>query len=178
MKYFLVIMAIIAIFSVVEAQNQTSIQEAQSMELDKSDDHNFLQLGELTSMQIISGSRVYSLRYVDYVPNSDAVQFIHNVGRPVEIKIFWGDWCKESKKYVPAFIKSIEFAENRNILSTYINLDRQKKEPADAIAGWNIQNIPTFVVIADGKEIGRIVETPKVTVEQDLAEILTQLSGQ
>lgn len=178
MKYFLVVTAIVATLFVVEAQNQTSIQEAQSMELDKNDDHNFLPLGELTSAQIISGSRLFNMRYVDYVPNSDAVQLIHNVGRPVEIKVFWGDWCKDSKKYIPAFIKSIEFAENRNILITYINLDRQKKEPAEAIAGWDIQNIPTFVVIADGKEIGRIVETPKISVEQDLAEILRQLSRQ
>jgi thiol-disulfide isomerase/thioredoxin len=177
-KYFLVIVAVFVALFTVEAQNQTSTQETQSMEPDKSDDHNFLPLGELTSNQIIYGSRIFDMRYVDYVPNSDAVQSIHNLQKPVEIKVFWGDWCKESKKYVPGFIKSMEFAENKNISITYVNLDREKKEPAEAIAGWDIQNIPTFIVIYNGKEIGRIVETPKVTVEQDLAQILTQLTNQ
>ena len=143
------------------------------MEPDKSDDHNFLPLGEMTWMQIISGSKVYSMRYVDYVPNSDAIQAIHNYPKPLEIKVFWGDWCKDSKKHVPGFIKSMEFAENKNIQVVYINLDRQKKEPAEAIAGWDIQQIPTFIVISNGKEVGRVVETPKTTIEQDIAEILS-----
>ena len=178
MKYFLVILAVFSLCFAALAQNQPAPTESQSMEPDKSDDHNFLPLGGMTSAQIIAGSRIFAMRYVDYVPNSDAVQFIHNLQKPAEIKVFWGDWCKDSKKYVPGFIKSMEFAENNKITITYINLNHEKKEPADAIAGWNIVNIPTFIVIANGKEIGRIVETPKVSVEQDLAGILQQLANQ
>src|SRR5262245_26513204 len=176
MKYFLVILAVVSLCITGQVQSQTAAADSQSMEPDKSDDHNFLPLGEMTSAQIIAGSRIFNMRYVDYVPNSDAVQFIHNLQKPVEIKVFWGDWCKESKKYVPAFIKSMEFAENPKITITYFNLSRDKKEPASDIAGWNIVNIPTFIVISNGKEIGRVVETPKDSVEQDLAEILRQVT--
>jgi thiol-disulfide isomerase/thioredoxin len=176
MRCLFVIFAVLTLFLSTQIRGQT--QDVESMEPDKNDDHNFLPLGEMSSAKIISGSRIYNMRYVDYVPNSDAVQTIHNCRAPVEIKVFWGDWCKDSKKYIPGFIKSLEFAENNNISVTYINLDLQKKEPAEAIAGWNIQNIPTFVVLSGGKEIGRIVETPKATVEQDLAAIITPLMNQ
>jgi thiol-disulfide isomerase/thioredoxin len=175
MKYLLPIFLTLLLCAVSEAQSQTSMGDSQSMEPDKSDDHNFLPLGEMTAEQIINGSRVFNMHYVDYVPNSDAVQAIHNYPKPLEIKVFWGDWCKDSKKYIPGFIKSIEFAENKKIQIIYINMDRQKKEPAEAIAGWNILNIPTFVVISNGKEVGRVVETPKDTIEQDIASILSQI---
>jgi len=66
----------------------------------------------------------------------------------------------------------MEFADNKNIKITYINIDREKKEPADLLAGLNIQSVPTFIVLLNGKEIGRIVETPKVSVEQDISDIL------
>ena len=178
MKYFFILLAVLSLFAAGEAQNQTPVGAAQSMEPDKSDDHNFLPLGEMTSMQIVSGSKVYNMHYVDYVPNSDAIQAIHNYPKPLEVKVFWGDWCKDSKKHVPGFIKSLEFAENKNIQVVYINLDRQKKEPAEAIAGWDIQRIPTFIVISNGKEVGRVVETPKTTIEQDIAEILSSASNQ
>lgn len=172
------LLAILSLFVAGEAQNQSPVGATQSMELEKSDDHNFLPLGEMTWMQIISGSNVFNMRYVDYIPNSDAIQTIHNYPKPLEIKVFWGDWCKDSKKHVPGFIKSMEFAENKNIQVVYINLNRQKKEPAEAIAGWDIQHIPTFVVISNGKEVGRVVETPKTTIEQDIAEILRSASNQ
>jgi thiol-disulfide isomerase/thioredoxin len=138
---------------------------------DKSDDKNSLPLGILTRQEILAGRKIFDLHYVEYVPKSDPIQAIHNFPGTAEIKVIFGDWCKDSKKHVPAFIKSMEFADNKNIKITYINLDREKKEPADLITGLNIEKIPTFIVISNGKEIGRIVETPKVSVEQDLSDI-------
>lgn len=140
---------------------------------EKSDDHNTLAPGFLTRQEILAGLKIYNFRYVEYVPKSDPVQAIHNYPGSAEIKVIFGDWCKDSKKHVPAFIKSMEFADNKNIKITYINVSRDKKEPAELLAGLNIENVPTFIVLANGKEIGRIVETPKVSVEQDLADLLS-----
>jgi thiol-disulfide isomerase/thioredoxin len=127
----------------------------------------------LTRQEILAGLKIYNFRYVEYVPKSDPIQAIHNYPGSAEIKVIFGDWCKDSKKHVPAFIKSMEFADNKNIKITYINVSRDKKEPAELLAGLNIENVPTFIVLANGKEIGRIVETPKVSVEQDLADLLS-----
>jgi len=54
----------------------------------------------------------------------------------------------------------------------YIGVDRQKKDPEGLAAQYDFQRIPTFIVLQDGKEIGRIVERPEVSLEQDLAKIL------
>lgn len=139
---------------------------------DKTDDHNTLPVGILKSDVILSGAKIFNYRYVEYAPKSDAVQTLHNFSQPLEIKVFFGDWCKDSKRHVPSFTKTMEFSDNKNIQVTYINIDRQMKEPADLLTGWNIENVPTFVVLLSGTEIGRVIETPKVSIEQDLAEIL------
>jgi thiol-disulfide isomerase/thioredoxin len=139
---------------------------------EKSDDHNFLQLGIISRKDILAGRKIYNQNYVDYVPKSDPVQAIHNCSQPVEIKVIFGDWCKDSKRHVPAFIKTMEFADNKAIQIVYINVDRQKKEPADLLQGLDVHSVPTFIVYSEGKETGRIVENPKVSIEQDIADLL------
>lgn len=144
---------------------------------EKSDDHNSLPLGFLNRSDILNGAKIYNHNYVQYIPKSDPVQSIHNCAVPVEIKVVFGDWCKDSKKHVPSFIKTMEFADNSNIKIVYINVDRKKKEPADLLADLNIENVPTFIVLSGGSEVGRIVETPKTRIEEDLAEILSSETG-
>jgi thiol-disulfide isomerase/thioredoxin len=144
---------------------------------EKSDDHNSLPLGFLNRSDILNGVKIYNFNYVEYVPKSESVQLIHNYPGQAEIKVVFGDWCKDSKKHVPAFIKTMEFADNRNIHVVFINLDRQKKEPADLISELDVHNVPTFIVSSDGQELGRIVETPKTRIEEDLAQILTGEPG-
>jgi thiol-disulfide isomerase/thioredoxin len=145
---------------------------------EKSDDHNHLPLGIISKHDILYGRNIYNHNYVEYVPKSDPIQEIHNCSQPVEVKVIFGDWCKDSKKHVPAFIKTMEFADNKAIQVVFINVDRQKKEPSDLIKDLQIESVPTFIVYSNGKEIGRIVETPKVSIENDLANLLPCGSGQ
>ena len=139
-----------------------------------SDDQNFLDPGVVTLPQILN-LKVFRFNYSGYIPNSDAVRNIRKFSHLVEIKVFFGDWCKDSKKMVPAFIKIIESTRNPNIAVTYINLSRDKTQPSDLLSGWNVTSIPIFAVLHDGKEAGRIVETPEGTLEEDLWNILKAL---
>jgi thiol-disulfide isomerase/thioredoxin len=141
----------------------------------ENDDRNFMPLGVLTRQQILSGAKVFNYNYVEYAPGSDAVEAIYNVKQPVQIKVFFGDWCKDSKVVVPAFIKTMEFADNTNIEVTYINLTPDKTQPQQQLQGWNVNKLPTFIVLSNETEIGRIVATPKNRIETDLAEILSKL---
>ena len=38
--------------------------------------------------------------------------------------------------------------------------------------GNSIEELPTFIVSIDGREAGRIIETPKRSIEEDLLEII------
>ncbi len=66
----------------------------------------------------------------------------------------------------------MEEVAHPNIKVTYIGVDRSKKDPQGLAAKYEFTRIPTFIVLQQGKEIGRIVERPTVSLEKDLAEIV------
>ncbi len=49
-----------------------------------------------------------------------------------------------------------------------------KKAAPGLIDELEIEMVPTFIIMNGNKEIGRIVESPVNTLEEDLVEILTQ----
>ena len=52
--------------------------------------------------------------------------------------------------------------------------NRSKLDPEGLAAKYEFSRIPTFIVEQKGKEIGRIVERPQVTLEADLVNILQE----
>jgi hypothetical protein len=51
-------------------------------------------------------------------------------------------------------------------------LDEQKKSAYIHVKVWQITAVPTFIVLRNGREIGRIVETPTPTLEKQLLQIV------
>lgn len=90
----------------------------------------------------------------------------------VTVKIVFGSWCSDSKREVPRFIKMMETL-NYDISKIEIYaVDRNKISPDGEVEKLNVELVPTFFFYRDGKEIGRIVESPKKGLEEDLKNIL------
>ena len=53
-----------------------------------------------------------------------------------------------------------------------ICVGRDKKAEGTEVDLLDIKYVPTFIVYRNGKEIGRIVESPQTTLEGDLKNIL------
>lgn len=87
----------------------------------------------------------------------------------IEVLAYFGSWCSDSQREVPHFMR---LAEASDLKVRYIGLNRTKTEPAAEIARWTITRIPTFIVLKNGTEIGRIVEQPTTTLRGDLQKIL------
>jgi hypothetical protein len=56
-------------------------------------------------------------------------------------------------------------------LYTGIPKDKESREPY--IKGKNIQKIPTFIFFIDGEEIGRVIEHPITSLEEDILDIIS-----
>jgi hypothetical protein len=70
-------------------------------------------------------------------------------------------------------LKALRAAGNDKLRVKVIGIDNQFHEPMETIQQRRIVNVPTVIVERDGREIGRIVETPAAeTMEEDLAAIL------
>lgn len=92
----------------------------------------------------------------------------------LNITIVLGTWCGDSKEFVPPFLKildSLSFPESNLKL---ICVDRQRQGLADEVKDLDIKLVPTFIFYRDGKEIGRIIESPKQGLEKDFLKITTE----
>ena len=55
-----------------------------------------------------------------------------------------------------------------------IAVDRTKEEPKAEVEGYEIEYVPTLIFYREQKEIGRIIETPELSLEEDILAILNQ----
>ena len=53
-----------------------------------------------------------------------------------------------------------------------ITLDRDKKSGLGLEDGKNIHHVPTIIIYKKGKELGRIIESPIESLEEDIFNIL------
>jgi thiol-disulfide isomerase/thioredoxin len=102
------------------------------------------------------------------------VPMIRGVQEGVDVTIFFGGWCVDSKREVPRFLRLADesgFPKSRIRLYA---LDRTKKSDDGLTEKFGIVRIPTFIFLKDGKEIGRITESPTTTLEGDVLTILAR----
>jgi len=118
-----------------------------------------------------------------YEPLAAPVEFLASSDAAVEIEVLFGSWCGDSQEHVPHFLKILERAESARaargagplpIHARFIGVDREKAQPADLVAGKGIERVPTFLVYAGGREIGRVTETPVGRLEEDLAALVAE----
>lgn len=92
----------------------------------------------------------------------------------IQIDLILGSWCHDSHREIPRFIKildQIEFPYEKLNMNA---LDSKKNSPDFNAKAKNIIRIPTAIVYKNNQEIGRIVETPKKTLEKDFLKILSK----
>lgn len=115
----------------------------------------------------------YNIEYPAYQPVDSIVKQLKNRIGGLKCVIVLGTWCGDSKEQVPRFFKIIDqTGASFNKLQLYC-VDRQKEAPGMEIkTTYNIEKVPTFIFYRDDTEIGRIIETPKTTLEKDLLDII------
>lgn len=93
-------------------------------------------------------------------------------GGPVELTVYFADWCGDSIREVPRLLRLLEQLPPGQVTLNLINLDADKQDPAGLANAAGVTRIPTIVAHRKGQELGRIIEYPSVTVGADLVQIL------
>ncbi len=90
--------------------------------------------------------------------------------------IFLGSWCGDSRREVPRMIKILRAAgtDTANIHLIFVDNSTKnyKQSPQHEEVGKNIHHVPTIIIYNHHGEMGRIIETPKISLEKDLLAIL------
>ena len=92
------------------------------------------------------------------------------------VTLFMGTWCKDSRREVPRFYKLLDELKFDRRKIKLVTVDRTfqnyKQSPGREEVGQNIHRVPTFIFHKNAEEIGRIVESPKESLEKDMLAIL------
>lgn len=113
-----------------------------------------------------------------YIPDTAAVEALKKNGPSLQIMAFVGTWCGDTKFIIPKFFGLLDAASFAESKVTLIGVDRSKKTTSHLAEALNIINVPTIIVMKDGKEIGRVVEYGKYGMfDKELGEIINTVSA-
>ena len=107
-------------------------------------------------------------------PDTAIVGTLHR-NNTVKYIVFGGTWCEDTHFILPKFFLLQEKAGIADDRITFFGVDRQKQTLGNIASAFNITNVPTIIVMKNGKEIGRVVEYGKTGKwDKELAEIVGQ----
>ncbi len=114
--------------------------------------------------------------YNSYLVDKETLKSIDSKLIPeLEIFIVMGTWCSDSQREVPRFIKIIEFLDLQLGQLVIAGVDKNKQAEGIPIVRMEIELVPTFIFYYEGEEIGRIIESPKETLEKDILNIMSSI---
>ncbi|WP_420604142.1 TlpA family protein disulfide reductase [Flagellimonas sp.] len=119
----------------------------------------------------------FNTNYKNYVVDKSMVKMFKKKLKKHQIKLFLGTWCGDSKREVPRMLKILQEAKFPMNQLEVVALDyrkgQYKKSPTGEEKGLNIIKVPTMIFFKKEKEVNRIVESPLESLEEDMAQIIS-----
>src|SRR5579875_729621 len=110
----------------------------------------------------------------DYVPNPNALAALKANRDNINFIVFGGTWCSDTKFVLPKFFMLADAAGFPQDRITVIGVDHDKKTIQHLAEAFNITNVPTIIVMKEGKAVGRVVEYgPEGVFDKTLGEIIS-----
>jgi len=108
--------------------------------------------------------------------NADAVAAFKKHANDIQLIVFGGTWCEDTQNLLPVFYKLIDKSGFPDSSITLIGVDRPKTTLYNLHKAFNATKAPTFIVMKDGKEIGRVEEYGKYgQIDKELGEIVSSI---
>ena len=118
----------------------------------------------------------YAQNLKGYNPDPVALAGLVKNADSLELLTFMGTWCEDSHFIIPKFYTLVDAAGFSRERITLIGVDREKKTLSHLAEAMNIKNVPTIIVMKNGKEIGRVIEFGKYGLfDKELGEILSTI---
>ena len=108
--------------------------------------------------------------------NAAAIDAFKKNAAKFKVIVFFGTWCEDSQNLVPIFFRLVDKSGYSEENITLVGVDRAKTTLDNLHTTYNIVNVPTFIIMKDGKEVGRIVEYGKYgEIDKELGEMVSSL---
>lgn len=117
----------------------------------------------------------YVPSYKSYKPDVELMDQLRKQADGTDYVLFLGTWCEDSQREVPGMIRILDdLGVSRDRLELIAVDEREehyKKSPGGETDAFKVDLVPTLIVLRDDRELGRIVEFPWGTLEEDLVDI-------
>jgi hypothetical protein len=131
-----------------------------------------IQTGKADPAQVQNDFKWFDDGYKNYQPDKAAVSSLKATASEYRIIIFAGSWCPDTQRILPGFYKAIDQAGYSRQNTTLYLLDKKMRSAEKLEEKYQVYSVPTFILLKNNVETGRIVENPKASIEADLAAIL------
>ena len=128
-------------------------------------------LGDIQIQKLFTEYPLFKLRYENYAVTD---QINLSDLDDISVVIIFGTWCHDSKREVPRMLRILDAAGLTLEKISLIGVDINKQEPNGRGEFYNLKNTPTLILLKNGKEVGRIIERPKISLEADLINLMTR----
>ena len=124
-----------------------------------------------TSFKWLNGAK-------SFTPEKNAIEALRKNKDSIQLLVFMGTWCEDSQDIIPKFYSLTDAAGFSQDRITLIGVDRKKTTLSHLTEALGIINVPTIIVLKNGKEKGRIVEYGKYgMVDRELGEIVNSINS-
>jgi thiol-disulfide isomerase/thioredoxin len=107
-----------------------------------------------------------------YKPYDNIVQYLKTYLPDYTMVIFLGTWCDDSHYLIPRLEKVLQLIDYPQTNIKMYGVDRAKTTTGGEHKKYDVTLVPTIILFKDGKEVGRITETVKKSIEEDISAII------
>lgn len=91
-------------------------------------------------------------------PDATAVAAFKQHINDFQMVVFGGTWCPDTQNLLPQFYKVVDASQYSENNITLVGVDHSKTTLDNLDKSFHIINVPTFIVMKNGKEAGRVIE--------------------
>lgn len=177
-NYIVLLLLSLTILGCKKDKATNSPQETENLEtadetLEAAEDPILLGVQNRDKLEADPYNTWFMTSYKDHTLDTETLPTVKAGLKDVRMTIFMGTWCEDSQREVPAMYKILDELDYKSNTVRLITVSEEKTTPEGLEQGKEITNVPTFLLIKDGQELGRIVEYPLESLEKDMAKILT-----
>lgn len=115
----------------------------------------------------------YNTNQSSYTAPTMVVEAMKAATPTIKYLVFGGTWCEDTQNVLPKFFKLQEQSGVPDTDISFVGVDREKHSVGNLAQAHGITNVPTIIVMKDGKEVGRVVEYGKTGKwDEELAALL------
>ena len=172
---------IISIFVITACTPKMASQAPLQVNIEATDKRgNLILLGKSTRERLAQPpfNDWYNKNYTGYTIDSNTANQLIPLLKNKQFLLFMGTWCGDSRREVPRMYKLLDYCQVKLSRIQLVNLNNSdtayKQSPGHEERGLNILRVPTLLVYENGHEVGRVVESPVISLEKDMLSIVTR----